>query len=220
MTTTETKSRLRITFGKLDSLRFVGHLDLAKTWERVLRRAEIPLMYSQGFNPQPKMQLAAALPLGISSECELLDIWLTERVPLEGLPGRLNAVSPPGLITYHVEEVPLKAPALQTQVVGAEYRITVDEVDRADLQKRIEEVLAQEQIERERRGKTYDLRPLILALIPEEGNTFRAHLSLGGQGTARPDELLAAMGLSPNMARCHRIALHLRQDDTSSVATP
>src|SRR4051794_17382356 len=58
------KQRLRIIFGKLGSQKYIGHLDLAKTWERILRRAQISLAYSQGFNARPKMQLAAALPLG------------------------------------------------------------------------------------------------------------------------------------------------------------
>lgn len=207
--------RLRLTFGKRDTLRFIGHLDLAKTWERVLRRAGVPLVYSQGFNPQPKMQLAAALPLGISSDCELLDIWVHGGILLEGLPERLNAVSPPGLVTYRVEQVPLKAPALQTLVRSAEYLVTVEEVEGAELRRRIADLLGADHIERERRGKTYDLRPLIIALSPEGEQTFRAHLALSQEGTARPDELLAAMGLSPNLARCHRVAIHLQEGDAT-----
>lgn len=212
-----TQHRLRITFGKRDTLRFVGHLDLAKTWERVLRRAGIPLVYSQGFNPQPKMQLASALPLGISSDCELLDIWVHGELPLEGLPERLNAVSPPGLVTYRVEPVPLKAPALQARVRSAEYLITVEEVDGAELRRRLAGLLEADRIERERHGKLYDLRPLIIALSPEGERSFRAHLVLSQAGTARPDELLAAMGLSPNLGRYHRVAIHLQEDGVTTA---
>ncbi len=205
-----TPCRLRITFGKRDSLRFIGHLDLAKAWERVLRRARLPLVYSQGYNPQPKMQLASALPLGISSDCELMDIWLRERVPLGDLPERLNAVSPAGLVTFAVSEVPLQAPALQTLLRSAHYRIRVDEVNEDDLRQRLADLLAQTTIERERRGKTYDLRPLVFGLTPTGDHTFHAELSLGPRGTARPDELLETMGLAPNMARCHRFAIELQ----------
>ncbi len=201
--------RVRITFGKNDALRFIGHLDLAKLWERVLRRAAIPLVYSQGFNPQPKMQLASALPLGISSDCELLDIWLAEPVAPEILPERLNAVSPPGLRTYRAETVPLKAPALQTLLLSADYRITLTAVEEPGLSQRIADLLRCERIERERRGKTYDLRPLILALEALDERSLRVRLSLGSEGTARPDELLDAMGLSYDRARCHREALNL-----------
>ncbi|HLE27799.1 MAG TPA: TIGR03936 family radical SAM-associated protein, partial [Anaerolineales bacterium] len=68
--------RLRLTFAKTAAMKFSGHLDLHKTWERTLRRARLPLAYSQGFNPQPRLQLASALPLGFTSECEVLDAWM------------------------------------------------------------------------------------------------------------------------------------------------
>ncbi len=203
--------RVRITFGKQDALRFVGHLDLAKTWERVLRRAHIPLVYSQGFNPQPKMQLAAALPLGISSECELLDIWLLEQVDLPTLPARLEAVSPAGLKVYHVEEVPPKAPALQTLLERADYRIQIDEIDLADLQARVAAFLEREQVLVEKRGKQVDLRPLVQRLEVDEGG-LNAGLTIGSHGNARPDDLLGALGLRFEMARCHRVGLALRSE--------
>ncbi|MFC1959187.1 TIGR03936 family radical SAM-associated protein [Chloroflexota bacterium] len=205
-------NRVRITFSKLDSLRFIGHLDLAKTWERVLRRAQTPLAYSQGFNPQPKMQLASALSLGISSECELLDIWLTEDISLTDFCDQLNTVSPVGLRARQAVSVPLKGPALQTILHSSEYRISTDEVDSEELQNRITDFLASEHVERVRRGKPYDLRALVLDMRLVEGQTFWVQLSLGPRGTGRPDELLAAMGLDFNRARCHRTVLHLSDE--------
>ena len=209
MTEAQIQYRYRLTFAKIDSLRFIGHLDLAKTWERVFRRAQLPIVYSKGFNPQPKMQLASALPLGISSECELLDVWLEEPVDLESLPERLDAVSPPGLRTRQVMEVDAKSPALQTLLRSAEYLIEVDGLDSGDLAARIAEVMSQSAIVRERRGKEYDLRPLILGLEARGEDVFWAELSLGGQGTGRPDELLEALKLDPNRARIQRTALNL-----------
>lgn len=204
--------RVRITFGKLDALRFIGHLDLAKTWERVLRRARVPLVYSQGFNPQPKMQLAAALPLGISSECELLDIWLLEQVDLGALPARLEAVSPAGLKIIHVEAVPPKGPALQTLLERADYRIQTDEVTPDVLQERAQAFLASEQVFVEKRGKQVDLRPLVQNL-EVKGRGLEAGLTIGSEGNARPDDLLDALGLSFELARCHRIRLVLRPEE-------
>lgn len=215
MTEATAHYRLRITFSKLDLLRFIGHLDLAKTWERVLRRAELPLVYSQGFNPQPKIQLASALSLGISSECELLDIWLREPVPTDDLADRLNAVSPDGLVATAVRKVPPDAPALQTLLAGARYRITIEEVDDAVLRQRIDALLAADVIERQRREKTYNLRQLIFGLEPEGGGVFRAHLSLGQTGTGRPDEVVEAMGLNSRLARIHRYALDLHEAPAS-----
>ena len=77
--------RIRITFAKQGPLRYTGHLDLHKLWERAARRAELPLAYSQGFHPQPKMNIAAALPLGFSSRCEVMDMKLEHEIQLERL---------------------------------------------------------------------------------------------------------------------------------------
>src|SRR5512136_2296878 len=117
--------RLRITFAKTAAMQYTGHLDLHKTWERTLRRARLPLAYSEGFNPHPKIQLGAALPLGFTSECELVDIWLEAPQDLAEARAALEAAAPPGLRLIDLEEIPLQTPTLQTQVVAAEYRVTV-----------------------------------------------------------------------------------------------
>src|SRR5574339_430986 len=154
--------RIRITFVKQGPLRYTGHLDLHKLWERAARRAGLPLAYSQGFHPQPKMNMAAALPLGFSSRCEVLDMKLEREVSLGDLSTRLNATLPTGLQVVCVEQVDERAPALQTQVLAAEYEATLTEsIDRSDLQRRLDTVIESDFIPRERRGKMYDLRPLV-----------------------------------------------------------
>ena len=72
--------RVRIIFSKQGALRYTGNLDLHKILERSIRRAKLPLAYSQGYHPQPKINLAAALPLGFSSRAEVMDMWLNEDV--------------------------------------------------------------------------------------------------------------------------------------------
>ena len=103
--------RIQITFSKQGSLRYTGHLDLHKLWERAARRAELPLAYSQGFHPQPKMNIAAALPLGFSSRCEVLDMRLEKAIPLDGLVEKL----PAALRHRHIKDLqvgsPLRRPA-------------------------------------------------------------------------------------------------------------
>src|SRR5512136_903583 len=74
--------RLRITFSKSGALRYTGHLDLQTTWERIVRRAGLPLAYTQGFHPGPRIQIASALPLGFIGHAEIVDIWLREPVPV------------------------------------------------------------------------------------------------------------------------------------------
>ena len=70
--------RLRLTFRKEGPARYISHLDLARTLERALNRAKVPVAYSQGFNTRPKMSMASALPRGYTSSHELADVWLTE----------------------------------------------------------------------------------------------------------------------------------------------
>ena len=203
--------RLRVMFGKRGPLIYIGHLDTARTWERVLRRAGLPLAYSHGFNPRPRLQLADALPLGVSSDCELMDVWLKTPALVEGLAARLGAVAPGGLVVHSVVEVELKGPALQTLVAAADYLIAFPEGGAAlDLDARVRRFLACERVERTRRGKAYDLRPLVHRLAATADGSLEATLSLGDAGTARPDELLEALGLSGTLATVHRQRLYLR----------
>ena len=157
--------RIRITFAKQGALRYTGQLDLHKLWERAARRADLPLAYSQGFHPQPKINLAAALPLGFSSRCEVMDLKLEREIPLEGLKEKLQQTLPTGIQVLNVESAEERAPALQTQVTAAEYEVTLTQpVDGSELKRKVDFVMKSESIPRERRGKTYDLRPLIEAL--------------------------------------------------------
>ncbi|MGD8584281.1 MAG: TIGR03936 family radical SAM-associated protein [Chloroflexota bacterium] len=216
--------RLRLQFAKVGPTRFIGHLDLAKALERSLNRAQIPLAYTQGYNPRPRMQLAAALPLGFTSECELADIWLLEVVD----PGSAcKAMAPkmaPGIELRMVSQVDLSEPALQNLVQEAAYLATIGSSPgpraMADV---IDQFLSATSIIRERRGKNYDLRPLVheLALVkpPEALRSGEAPISdelvlsmrlsmLPGK-TGRPDEVLDALGLDALDARIHRQRLIL-----------
>ncbi len=206
------EQRLRITFGKVGSQKYIGHLDLAKTWERILRRAEIALSYSQGFKARPKMQLAAALPLGITSECELIDVWLDFALPVEGLPEHLMAVSPPGLPIHHINEVPIKSPALQSLCVSAIYVMTpLEAVDVSVLKDRAQVLMAQPEVLRVRRDKPYDLRPLVLSLEINEQGQIRTEMVLREQAAGRPDELTDALGIKANEFVVHRQQIRLRE---------
>ncbi len=204
--------RLRITFAKLGPLRYTGHLDLHHIWERAARRAEIPLAYSQGFHPQPKISLAAALPLGFSSTCEVLDMRLAEDLPLDGMKERIQAAVPSGLKILQVESVDEKLPALQTLVEQAEYEIVFTEpVEGARLSEQVAEMLNTTSLPRERRGKSYDLRPLIeqvsLVTDPEGGLRMKMRLIAREGATARPEEILDHLGIVPETVRVERTRL-------------
>jgi radical SAM-linked protein len=200
--------RIRITFVKQGALRYTGHLDLHKLWERAARRAELPLAYSQGFHPQPKMNMAAALPLGFSSRCEVMDMKLEQDIQLENLPTRLNNTLPSGLQVVDVEQVDERAPALQTQVLSAEYEVTLTEaVDRSELQRKLDSVIGSNSIPRERRGKTYDLRPLLEEVsVLSDGRIFMRLLAREG-ATGRPEEVLDVLGIAFEGTRIERTRL-------------
>lgn len=197
--------RIRITFAKQGALRYTGHLDLHKLWERAARRAELPLAYSQGFHPQPKMTIAAALPLGFSSRCEVIDMRLEHDVPLDGLCDKLQGTLPTGIQVFNVESVDEKSPALQTQVASAEYEVHLTEaVDSSELKRRIDSVMESESIIRERRGKTYDLRPLMEELnLSSEGKIFMRLAAREG-ATGRPEEVLDILGIAFEGTRIER----------------
>lgn len=205
--------RIRITFAKQGALRYTGHLDLHKLWERAARRAELPLAYSQGFHPQPKMNLASALPLGFSSRCEVLDMRLEHDITLDGLSDRLNDTLPSGIHVLDVEQVEERAPALQTQVVAAEYEVRMIESNPSsaagfgeDLKQRIESLMGSESIVRTRRGKEYDLRPLIeeLAVLDDK---IVMKLSAREGATGRPEEVLDVLGIAFDQTRIERTRL-------------
>jgi radical SAM-linked protein len=208
--------RLRITFAKQGALRYTGHLDLHKLWERTARRAALPLAYSQGFHPQPKMNIAAALPLGFSSRCEVMDMRLQNDIPLEGLCEKLQDTLPTGIRVLNVERVDDGEPALQTQVASAEYEVALKEpMDRSELKRRIATIIAAESLPRERRGKNYDLKPLIeeISITPNPSSLGREEpiilmrLTAQEGATGRPEEVLDALGIPFEETRIERTKL-------------
>jgi radical SAM-linked protein len=203
-------NRYRITFTRDRTVRFVGHLDLAKTWERVLRRADLPVAFSQGFHPLPKITFASALPVGCTSEAEVMDVVLTEPIAPSDMAARLAPALPAGIAIASITEVPLNAPALQAALRWAEYVVTVEtDETREQVESKVQTLLAAPSLMRERRGKSYDLRPLVLSLIVKAASASSAQIAMrlladASAGTGRPDEVLAALGWADAPAQIHR----------------
>ncbi len=203
--------RIQITFSKQGALRYTGHLDLHKLWERAARRAELPLAYSQGFHPQPRMNIAAALPLGFSSTCEVLDLRLERDIELDSLPDQLNATLPPGIHVSAVSQVDERAPALQTQVLSAEYEVRMIEAGfPSEVRRSVEALMAAESIIRIRREKQYDLRPLI-EWVEVRGDTIAMRLAAREGATGRPEEVLAELGIAFDETRIERTKLIFKE---------
>jgi radical SAM-linked protein len=208
--------RLRVTFSKNGPLVYTSHLDLARIWERALRRAGVGLAYSQGFNPHPKLQLAAALPLGHIGEAELLDVWLEQPASVEVFTRALVPVLPEGLAISKVRQIVVKEPALPTQVTSVEYWVAIEGsgISR-EIASRVEQALAAGELPHEWRGKPYDLRPLIERLWVEregaEGVALGMQLAARAGATGRPEAVLEKLELGGEaFARYHRRRLLLQ----------
>lgn len=208
--------RIRITFAKSGPMQYVGHLDLHRSWERTFRRAGLPLAYSKGFHPQPRLNLACALSVGFTSQCELLDAWLEQAVPLAQVQQAISTALPPGIACIAVVSVDEHAPALQTQVASAIYLVTfLDEIP--DLNNRLDMLKAAEHLPRIRHEKPYDLRPLIetITLVPKNNRMpigLRIQLATRQGATGRPEELLDELGIKFEDTRVHREKIILTTD--------
>lgn len=212
--------RLRMTFGKSGPARYISHLDLARALERALNRANLPVAYTHGFNRRPRLQMAAALPLGYTSEYELADLLMVERVEPEMARQQLMARMAPGIEVYQMADVPLQVPSLQASTVESTYvAIPLDPVDRPVLAAQIDGLLAATELprEREHKGKMkgYDLRPLLLDLRLLDGvdpPAIQMRLLLQPSLTGRPDEVLLALGIDPLACRIHRTRIVLQDE--------
>lgn len=211
--------RLRLTFSKAGALRYTGHLDLQRIWERACRRADLPLSYSHGFHPQARISMAAALPLGFLGQAELVDLYLEQDLPEPEVLNRLQASLPPGMEVSSAEAIAVQQPALQTQVLSAKYEVQfLDPVDRATISPGITRLLAATSIPRVRREREYDLRPLIESLaikdkIDDDQVILTMQLAASPSRTGRPEEVLAELGIEPVPTRITRTALLLKPGD-------
>jgi len=210
------QQRLRVTFAKGPRLKYISHLDLMLAWERALRRAGVPLAYSQGFHPQARLQLASGLPLGYTGAAEMMDVILDEPLSPADFIANLRPVLPEGLTVTAVEEVAVKSPSLQSALRQAEYRVVVETSLPADeLAARVADLLAADRLEQQRVRKqqmeTFDLRPLVADVQSEAVGGGQAvlwmRLSAGQRGNVRPDAVLSALGLGNAYAQIERTKL-------------
>lgn len=218
------QQRLRVVFAKRSEMRFIGHLDLQRLWERACRRAGLVLAYSNGFHPMPRISTATALALGMESDGEIVDFELAESVPVVDFRARLQVQLPHGVELCHVEEIPLKSPAAAQSLVAAEYRITLQAAQAIDWHSALETVLTSESLPVERTSKksgkthTLDCRSWLFELelleVQETEATFRYVGACRNDGTVlRPDDLVqvfqAATAGEVSLGNVYRLGLRL-----------
>lgn len=205
--------RLRFRFTKMGKIRFTSHRDVARMWERALRRSGLPMAFSQGFSPHPLLSFGLALPTGCESQGEYLDARLDEvrkdEIPLAALPEVLTELLPDGVSVQAVAPIGMAEGSLQQEVASCTWDLEVLGVAGEELEERIGRVLAAPSliVQRERKGRPVedDVRPAILALTmtPDDNGRFRAELATHPRGV-RPGDLLAAFGTDVVLARACR----------------
>ena len=234
--------KIRIRFSKLGKIRWTSHRDVARMWERALRRARVPVAYSEGFSPRPRLGFGLALPTGAESVAEYLDVDLAEEIAVEDLAARLDPALPVGIEVGGGTVLGAGAPSVQHDVVACRWEFALPlegadvEVGQPDgLEAKVAEALAADAIvlSRERKGQMVqdDVRPAILSLAvrpgsewpgsPLSGETRRLEAELAAVGRGlRPGELLGHLGVDPAIARTVRTHQWIERDGARREPIP
>jgi radical SAM family uncharacterized protein/radical SAM-linked protein len=165
--------KIRLRVRKAGRARFVGHLEFMTLFHRAVRRAGIPVRFSAGFHPAPQISFPDALPTGVESDAEIIDLKLRQAVSAETLEAALNAELPEGFAVLHAEQVPWKTPAPSVCITETVYRLPLDNSAPADLADRLRAFLDAGQVPMQRlkkgREETVDLRSGVLDLRLADG---------------------------------------------------
>ncbi len=190
--------RIRLRYTKRGRLRFTSHRDIARVFERALRRAQVPMAFSAGFSPHPKVSWVGAAATGVSSEAEYVEIALAERCDPEAVRRALDASLPDGIdLVDAVEAEP--GTSLPDRVQASSWRIELAQVAFADLENAVRLFLAEEAIEVERMTKNgrrvFDTRSAVVSMTATVGDDC-AILSMVVQHVTpavRPDDVLTGL---------------------------
>ncbi len=225
--------RLRIRYAKRGRMRFTSHRDFSRAFERALVRARIPMAYSSGFNPHPRISYAGAAPTGSASEAEYLEIGLAEPREPDDVRRRLDESLPPGLDVLEVTGSP--GGALADRLEASRWRITLPDLAREDADRAVQSFLAAETVTVERMTKrglrSFDCRDAVVSLTCGESHAADDACAIlevvlrHGTPSVRPDDVLAGLcefiGLSASpVALFEREAQGPLDKQTGTVGDP
>ena len=195
--------RLRVRFCRGEELKFISHLDIIRLWLRAMRRAGIPLEYTEGFSPHPRISLAVPLSVGVTADNELMDISITKVVSPHWFIDTVNRQLPDGLKVLEATPISPNVPSLQSQVRFTQYQVEVGTGKNEDeIKAELDRVLALESLpwhhERDTGRKSYDLRNLIddiwLVEMKPAGCALGMILRCDESGSGRPEQVALALG--------------------------
>jgi len=209
-------------FEKQEPVKFISHLDLSRAFERAFRRASLPLAFSQGFTPRPKISFSTALPVGTTSSGEYLDVEFNEEISPEEVVARLNSVLPVGIKILQADNTEGK-PELSL-INCARYKVIITGVFcKEELEKALKLLLDKEHIVvtkvTKKNTKQIDIKPLIhnISLIRKDKQQalLEMDLAVGQQGNLAPpvvvDELAKILGVGLEVESIHREDLFLKK---------
>lgn len=224
--------RLRIAYTKIEDARYIAHLDLTRVFERAIRRAEIMMSYTEGFNPRPKISFGFALAVGTEGEREYVDIDLLHDMDLGEVLARIQEQLPPGIRLLQGRALDSGAKSLMAVLNAATYKIRVPmalPIQPERLQEAVNAWLAREHVTFSRytkKGPTdKDIRPWIKQLTAEiqgDGILFDLEVEMGNAGSVRPEEVLASLRELENLpldieaAHVRRTGVHVSYEGGKS----
>ncbi|NLA58372.1 MAG: DUF2344 domain-containing protein [Firmicutes bacterium] len=211
--------KIRARFTKEEPVRFISHLDLARTVERAVRRAGLPILYSQGFNPRPKIALGSALAVGITSSAEYVDMEFGRELEINAFLQAINENLPLGIRFKEAKAIPADAAPLMSVIDRAQYVISGELEQDGVLAPIVQRIVDSEEIWIERPGKKQtrrlNIRPWIFSLEVLEEGAGRGSLSVlvqtGSAGNVRPEEVADRFPWALGQLRIHRSGLFIAQ---------
>lgn len=220
--------KLRVKFKKYGAVRFIGHLDVMRFFQKAIRRAQIDIAYTGGYSPHQIMTFAAPLGVGLSSNGEYMDIEVNSMPSCEAIAQRLNAVSVPGIEIVSVSVLPEKAGNAMASVAAASYSVRFRDgrspflcVD--DIPALLERFLAQESIpitKTTRKGtRELDLKPGIFTLLWKE-DAFYMLLDASSAGNIKPTQVIEAFLANCQLSMPENALLITREDVFTNLGTP
>jgi radical SAM-linked protein len=205
--------RLRLKFNRGEELKFLSHLDLMRLWERALRRATIPLAYSEGFTPHPHIALAAPLLVGVTSEAELMDVSLSRWISPQSFIVQIEKQLPRGITLLEVWPVGPNVPSLQSQVKFVDYRVEIEtEKAGGEVESELRSFMSKKELpwhhQRDTGDRYYDLRALVhnVSLIhcKDAVCVLDMRLRCDEKGAGRPEQVIKALGFDKRPKSIHR----------------